>query len=110
MTDERVQYDGDELDEVVAEGVTVHIEGLDAHHWMIRIYRDATEDRLAVNVHLSGNDLFEVEDTTGLPVIQRDPVAYCHVWRDRFGREHRCYDHTPKRHWCTCGASKAVDA
>lgn len=114
MSNERVQYDGDELDEIVAEGVTVHIEGMDAHHWMIRIYRPERiffgSVRPAVDIHLSGNDLFEVDDTSGLPVIQREAVAYCHVWRDRFGREHKCYDHTPKRHRCTCGASKAVVA
>jgi hypothetical protein len=115
MSGERAQYDGDELDEIVAENVTVHIELLDAHHWMIRIYRQATWTkgvltRTAVDIHLSGNDLFEVEDTRGLPVIQRGPVAYCHIWRDRSGREHKCYDHTPKRHRCTCGASKAVEA
>lgn len=107
MTDERAQYDGQELDEIVAEGVVVHIENLDAHHWMIRIYREAEGDRPAVDIHLSGADLFEVEDTTGLPVIQRPEIDWCHVWRDRSGREHKCYDHG-KRHKCSCGATTAV--
>ena len=110
MSDERVQYDGDELDEIVAEGVTVHLEGMDAHHWMIRIYRDATEDRSAIDIHLSGADLFEVEDTTGLPVIQREAIDWCHVWKDRRGREHRCYRRPHKegtRHECSCGTTTA---
>lgn len=113
MSNERVQYDGDELDEIVAEGVTVHIEGMDAHHFMIRIYRSAVWNRdglltrTAVNIHLSGADLFEVEDTAGLPVIQREAVVYCHEWKDRGGRAHKCYEGTGKhtRHRCTCGAT-----
>lgn len=115
MSDERVQYDGDELDEIVAEGVTVHIEGMDQHHWMIRIYRPArwtkgVLTRTAVDIHLSGNDLFEVDDTAGLPVIQREAVEYCHVWKDRRGREHKCYRRPHKegtRHECSCGVATA---
>jgi hypothetical protein len=110
-----VQYDGAELDEIVAEGVTVHIEGMDAHHWMIRIYRapritfgPVVHD--AVDIHLSGSDLFEVEETTGLPVIQRDAIAWCHEWNDRRGRKHQCYRRPHKagtRHECSCGVTTA---
>lgn len=116
MSNERVQYDGVELDEIVAEGVTVHIEGMDAHHWMVRIYRPERRDPLsnhvspAVDIHLSGNDLFEVEETAGLPVIQREAIEWCHVWKDRRGREHRCYRRPHKtgtRHECSCGATTA---
>ncbi len=112
MSNERVQYDGDELDEIVAEDVTVHIEAMDAHHWMIRIYRKEWilfgSVRPAVDIHLSGSDLFEVEDTTGLPVIQRDPIAWCHEWDDRRGRHHQCYSRPHAigaRHTCSCGAT-----
>lgn len=114
MTDERVQYDGDELDEIVAEGVMVHIEAMDAHHFMIRIYRPEAVFhgpivRPAVDIHLSGADLFEVDDTTGLPVINRPAIVYCHEWKDRSGRAHKCYERTGvhKRHRCTCGATTA---
>jgi hypothetical protein len=116
VSDERVQYDGHELDEIVAEGVTVHIENMDAHHWMIRIYRPeqtfhGPTVRPAVNIHLNGYDLFEVEQTTGLPVIQRDAIEWCHVWTDRSGREHKCYE-SPHgkgtRHRCSCGATTAT--
>lgn len=112
MSDERAQYDGHELDEIVAEGVTVHIENMDAHHWMIRVYRDAQMDGAdlipAVDIHLSGSDLFEVEDITGLPLILRDPIDWCHVWQDRQGREHKCYERphaAGSRHKCSCGVT-----
>lgn len=112
MSDERVQYDGTELDEIVAEGVTVHVEGLDAHRFMIRIHRPARWTkglltRTAVDIHLSGGDLFEVEETSGLPVINRPAVVYCHEWNDRSGRAHKCYERTEKhaRHKCSCGAT-----
>lgn len=107
---ERVQYDGDELDEIVAEGVTVHFEGMDAHHWMLRVHRPERDGRPAVDIHLSGSDLFEVEDTTGLPVIQRDAIDWCHVWKDRRGREHKCYRRPHAegtRHQCSCDATTA---
>lgn len=113
MTDERVQYDGTELDEIVAENVTVHIEAMDAHHFMIRIYRpERIVDSLrqdAVDIHLSGTDLFEVDDTVGLPVIQRPAIAYCHEWDDRSGRHHQCYAtrNAHARHRCSCGATVA---
>jgi hypothetical protein len=113
VSNERAQYDGVELDEIVAEGVTVHIEGLDAHHFMVRIYRPARWSkgvltRTAVDIHLSGSDLFEVEETTGLPVIQRPAIAWCHVWKDRRGRQHQCYRRPHKtgtRHECSCGTT-----
>lgn len=101
MSNERAQYDGDELDEIVAYNVTLHIEAMDAHHWMIRAHRDGVE------IHLSGSDLIEVEETTGLPVIQRDAIAWCHVWMDSKGREHKCYARPHgegKKHRCSCGA------
>lgn len=111
MSDERVQYDGEELDEIVAENVTVHIEQMDTHHWMIRIYRpEMIVDFLrrdAVDVHLTGSDLFEVEDPTGLPVINRPPIPWCHQWEDRRGRKHACFDRHPNRnrHRCDCGST-----
>lgn len=117
MTDERVQYDGLELDELVAEGVTVHIEAMDAHHFMIRIYRPEAIFhgpivRPAVDVHLSGADLFEVEETTGLRVIQRGAIVYCHEWRDRSHRAHKCYERNSKhsRHKCSCGATRRANS
>jgi hypothetical protein len=113
VSDERAQYDGEELDEIVADNVTVHIENMDAHHWMIRIYRPArwtkgVLTRTAVDIHLSGADLFEVEDTTGLPEILRPAIPWCHVWKDRSGREHKCYSRPHAdgtRHRCSCGAT-----
>lgn len=113
MSDQRIQYDGDELDEIVADGVTVHIEGMDQHHFMIRIYRP---ERIyfgvttpAIGIHLSGADLFEVEETTGLPVIQRPAIDWCHVWNDRRGREHKCFEYGKRKghtlHRCSCGAT-----
>lgn len=111
MSDDRVQYDGDQLDEIVAEGVTLHIEQMDAHHWMIRAYRpERIVDFLrqdAVDIHLSGSDLFEVDSITGLPVIARPAVVYCHEWDDRSGRHHQCYERTGKhaRHKCSCAAT-----
>jgi hypothetical protein len=111
MSDQRVQYDGPELDEIVAEGVTLHIEAMDAHHFMIRAYRpERIVDNLrqdAIDIHLSGADLFEVEGTTGLPVINRPAIVYCHEWDDRSGRHHQCYERTGehKRHKCSCGAT-----
>lgn len=93
MSGERVQYDGNELDEIVAEGVTVHIEGLDAHRFMIRIHRPARWTkglltRTAVDIHLSGADLFEVEETTGLPVINR-PAVTQQLWCKNCGSPDR---------------------
>ena len=108
MSDERVQYDGEELDEIVAEGVVVHIEQMDAHHFMIRVYRPEQDGRPAVDIHLSGSDLFEVDDTVGLPVIDRPAIEWCHVWKDRSGREHKCYSRPHAegtRHKCSCGAT-----
>jgi hypothetical protein len=116
MSDERAQYDGDQLDEIVAEGVTLHIEQMDAHHWMIRAYRAVEKNPVdpdgeplspGVDIHLSGSDLFEVEDISGLPVISRPAVVYCHEWNDRSGRHHQCYERTGKhaRHKCSCGAT-----
>ncbi|HEY2086316.1 MAG TPA: hypothetical protein VGH54_09855 [Mycobacterium sp.] len=115
MSDERVQYDGAELDEILAENVTVHIEGMDAHHWMVRIWRPArwtkgVLTRTAVNLHLSASDVFEVEDTEGLPVIQREAIAWCHEWTDRRGRRHQCYSRPHEegtRHRCSCGTTTA---
>lgn len=114
MTDERVQYDGTELDEIVVEGATVHIEAMDAHHWMVRIYRPerifhGPTIRPAVDIHLSGSDLFKVEDIVGLPVIQRPAIDWCHEWNDRSGRHHQCYERAGvhKRHKCSCGATTA---
>lgn len=113
MSNERAQYDGTELDEIVAEGVTVHIEAMDAHHWMIRIYRPDPvfhDERPAVNIHLSGADLFEVEETTGLPLILRPEIDWCHAWKDRSGREHKCYRRPHAegtRHRCSCDATTA---
>jgi len=115
MSEERAQYDGEQLDEIVAEGVTLHIEQMDAHHWMIRAYRP--EQILhgptvipAVDIHLSGSDLFEVEDITGLPVINRPAVVFCHEWNDRSGRHHQCYERTGPhaRHKCSCGATTQI--
>lgn len=110
---ERVQYDGDELDEIVADNVTVHIEGMDAHHWMIHIYRPEFVYhggvRPAVNIHLTGSDLFEVEDTIGLPVIQREAIDWCATWTDKRGRSHQCYRRPHAegtRHRCSCGSTR----
>jgi len=116
MSEERAQYDGEELDEIVAEGITLHIEQMDAHHWMIRAYRPERKAPLsdhvfpAVDIHLSGSDLFEVEDITGLPVITRPAVVYCHEWDDRCGRHHQCYERTGlhARHKCSCGATTQI--
>lgn len=113
MTNERIQYDGYELDEIVAEGVTVHLELMDAHHWMIRIYRpERIVDFLrqdGIDIHLSGNDLFEVSPSVGLPVIRRPAITWCEVWTDRRGIEHKCYRRphkAPSRHRCSCGATR----
>lgn len=114
MSDERAQYDGDRghLDEIVADNVTIHIEQMDTHHWMIRAYRPArwtagVLTRTAVDIHLSGSNLFEVEELTGLPIIMRPEIGYCHEWTDRKGVEHACFDrHSEKaRHKCDCGAT-----
>lgn len=115
MSDERVQYDGHELDEIVAEGVTLHIEQMDAHHWMIRAWRPeqifhGPTVRPAVDIHLNGSDLYDVEGITGLPVIQRGPIDWCHQWRGRDGRAHKCYRRPHAkgaRHKCSCGATTA---
>jgi hypothetical protein len=108
-----VQYDGDQLDEIVAEGVTLHIEQMDAHHWMIRAYRPEQTyfgpvTQPAVDIHLSGSDLFEVEGITGLPQILRPTIPWCHEWNDRSGRHHQCYERSSEghaRHKCSCGAT-----
>lgn len=112
MTTERVQYDGAELDEIVVENVTLHIEQLDAHHWMIRAYRPekiyhGPTIKPAVEIHLSGANLFEVEAITGLPVINRPAIDWCHVWT-RGGVEHKCYagpHDASTRHKCSSGAT-----
>ena len=105
MSSERAQYDGAELDEIVAENVTLHIEKLDAHTFMIRAWRDG------VDIHLDGYDLYESGGVSGLPVIQRGPIAWCAEWLGRDGRAHQCYRRAHAegtRHRCSCGATKTA--
>jgi hypothetical protein len=105
MTEERVTYNGDWLDEIVATKVTVHIEALSVRNVMIRIYNDD-----GVDVHLNGRDLTEVYDPEGLPVTYGPALTWCTEWSDRFGQRHACMvkHHLPVNnrtfHRCECGA------
>jgi hypothetical protein len=115
MTD-RAQYDGDQLDEIVAENVGIHIEALDSHNWMLMFTRPATDGKPAVYAHFTVRDLIEIDALDGLPLIQRDPVPTCHTWHDRRDRRHECFvrHQTGSKntgvlhHKCDCGASKTT--
>lgn len=114
MIDERVTYNGAWLNEIVADAVTVHIEALSVHDFMIRIYRpERIVDHLrqdAVDIHLNVRDLTEVSAPEGLPVFVGPRLTWCMEWTDRFGQRHACtvkhYIPVNSRtvHRCECGS------
>lgn len=105
MSRERITFNGDLLDEVVAVGGTLHVEGLDAHTYMI-VWSDGDE-----YIHLEGNNLRLYDlNCARIPITDGGPLLCCCEAWGRYPAPHMCTEDTghPGRHRCDCGASKAA--
>jgi hypothetical protein len=106
MTD-RIQYDGDDLSEIVLTGVTLHLERLSHHDWHLAAYRDGQDLLLDFSTSLEPD--LRATEWPGVERIDHDrlphpcPTRWAHLGKhqcDRAGRH-------KGRHKCECGAQKA---
>lgn len=108
---DRMQWDGDQLDEVVLSNVTFHIERMSHHGWWMAIDDRETGERIDFWWHASAEPVVEYGDWADVEQVNREPLAYpCDTrWTDRRGSEHQCESEKAGhvQHRCECGARKA---
>lgn len=107
---DRIQYDGDQLDEVVLSDCMFHIERMGHHGWWMAAYRDGK--RISFWFSMSHEPVVEMDcgQVDGVETIHREPLAYwCQTaWTSRTG-DHQCEIEKPhKDHRCECGAVRRV--
>ena len=86
---DRLQWDGDDLDEVVLSNVVVHMERMSHHGWWMAIDDRETGERVDFWWHASGEPVVE----GGFPSaeqVTREPLAYAcpYRWTDRREGQH----------------------
>lgn len=99
---DRIQYDADELDEIVLTNVTLHLERMSHHGWYLGGYRDG--EHLSVWFEASQEPVVDEGDWKELEHTHHGPLTYaCPVRWDG----HRCEVEKKNHrvHKCECGAS-----
>ena len=102
---DRIQVNGDRLDEIVAGDVTFHFEAMSWHRWW-----GCIRDKEGRELHFNLSD-FDIAWEEGWPITPDDGGELLYTcptrWEDRRGVLHQCeIERDHQRHRCECGTTR----
>ena len=108
---DRIKFDddGDQLDEIVLTGVTVHMERMSHHGWWMVMRNPETGESVDLWWQATAEPVVDDAYPSVKHVIHGPLGCHGPPWIDRKGGDHRCdvdkFEHVRCR--CECGATKA---